>query len=142
MIIFPSTELPGLTIEGFTKSFGDARIKTQMQNKQLRTRRLSSFAPRIVGARMVLPLYKLARFWRFWDIDTAGGVLPFLMKDQEIDGAYALVDSGEIILTQDSQGFIITKWWLCVFGDQVPSESAYSDSEFELTFNLEIHKNG
>jgi hypothetical protein len=84
---------------------------------------------------------QVTRFRTFWSDDTGGGVLPFMLADQQLDGSEVwtaqgtdsglLTDAGDQILTQT--------YWICLFGDATPSEAAQTDRLTQLAFQLDIH---
>lgn len=70
--------------------------------------------------------------------DTAGGVLPFLFRDQQLDGYPLDDDLGSWLQTEDGTPLRIESWWLVQFGQQEPAYSRLSGRRFEIQFSLVV----
>jgi hypothetical protein len=79
-----------------------------------------------------------ARFDCFWEEDTAGGVLPFLFRDQQLDGYPLDGGLGSWLQTEDGTPLRIESWWLVQFGQQEPAYSRLSGRRFQIQFSLVI----
>jgi len=79
-----------------------------------------------------------ARFDRFWEEDTAGGVLPFLFRDQQLDGYPLADDLGAWLQTETGEPIRIESWWLCHFGQQDPAYTRVTGRRFRIQISLVI----
>ena len=79
-----------------------------------------------------------ARFDRFWEEDTAGGVLPFLFRDQQLDGYPLADDLGAWLQTETDEPIRIESWWLCHFGQQDPAYTRVTGRRFRIQISLVI----
>ena len=79
-----------------------------------------------------------ARFDTFWDEDTAGGTLPFLYRDQQLDGYQATDESGSLLETEDGTPIQIESWWLVQFGQNEPAYTRQSGNRFQIQFDLVV----
>jgi hypothetical protein len=79
-----------------------------------------------------------ARFDTFWDEDTVGGTLPFLYRDQQLDGYQLADESGAWLETDDGTPVRIESWWLVQFGQQEPAYSRLSGAKFQIQFSLVV----
>jgi hypothetical protein len=77
-----------------------------------------------------------ARFDRFWEDDTGGGVAPFLFRDQLIDGYKLGNELGQVLLTEAGAPITIGSWWLVQFGQQQPAYSRVTGRVFQISFDL------
>ena len=114
------SELPQYAARaGFQRSLGDTRLVSETdlggENSRRRaTRRVDPYA-----FQMFFTDHQVEVFWRFWEIDAAGGNLPFWFPGQpkdigltDEDGAF-LTDFDDAVLTAES-------WWLVEFAKRQP----------------------
>lgn len=78
----------------------------------------------------------LARFWRFYDEDCAGGASYFWMPDPATDGWQLLTEAGQPVLLGDEQYLLLAARWLCSWGDEPPAESVDVQTRFKVSFNV------
>jgi len=116
---------------GFSRRRGDRRLSTRMASGHFKVRGLASQAPMAVAASYLWDARQLDRFDRFFENETAGGTLPFLMPDPMRTGLKLLTDAGLPVLAPASLGgapLRLAHWWLARFAeDQPPPEDAVED---------------
>jgi hypothetical protein len=128
-------ELPRPNRDGYRVARGDGRsIGRQDAGPPTRRRRFSSTVTTL-SLSIDLSRSLKARFDRFYDEETAGGTLPFLMPDPATDGTELLTIGGVPLLTAGGVPLLIARTWLCVFGDQLPVETPRG-VEWRVSFTL------
>ena len=115
----------------------DGRLRTTMEAGPGKNRRRSSAMVSAYTTSIPMRLNELGRFERFWDEDTAGGSLPFLLKDQIKDGRALLNGDSDPLLTDDDEPLLMTVWWLAMFGDPYQT-SRMSPGRYLVTMQLNI----
>lgn len=132
------TELPRRVLqEGFNKGFGDGRLSTKMESGLPKTRRRFSAVGKPVQAAINLSTDQSARLERFYDEDTAGGALPFLMRDQ-LGSGLALLANGLALTDAAGRPLVTESWWLVMFGEAPPSVRPLSGDLYRAEFLLTI----
>lgn len=116
--------LPRPMRAGFSRTLPDGRQATKNEMGPPRVRRRYSAAASALQMTIDVSADQRARFWRFWDEDTAGGSLPFWMTDWAVDGMTMATEDGVVLTTEDGTALSVTTTMLVMFGtDQPPSES-------------------
>lgn len=64
--------------------------------------------------------------------------MPFLFRDQQLDGYPLDDDLGSWLQTEDGTPLRIESWWLVQFGQQEPAYSRLSGRRFEIQFSLVV----
>lgn len=130
------TDLP-LEIDprAFSLALPDGWLKSQTSIGPGKMRRLSTAAPAPITASMALSVDLEARFWRFYQEEIGGGVLPFEMIDPRQDG-YNLEDSdGNVVTTTDDVPIIIEAHCLARFSGP-PQKSGFGAGRYSLQINI------
>lgn len=137
--VWPSDLPQRFLRDGFSRTLADGRLSTKMERGPAKRRRGSSAAVVPVTAAIDVPVDLAARFERFWDEDTAGGSLPFLLPDQLLDGLPLQADLGIPLLDPKGLPILATSWWLAIFaGDQAPSIKNVAGAWFRVSFAIEV----
>ncbi|TRD18350.1 hypothetical protein [Palleronia caenipelagi] len=114
----------------------DGRRRSQNETGPPGFRRRFSATARRVDLALIVPQAGRARFWRFHTEDCAGGAQLFWMPDPSVSRARLLDHTGTPLLTGDGTPLLLSRLWLCLWGDQPPVESVEGDVEFRLTFSV------
>ena len=111
-------ELPQKVLhDGYSERPVDGRLRTQTDFGPGKVRRRYSSAARPVSCAILVPDTLVARFDRFWNEETSGGVMPFIMPDQIFNGAFLLDNFGNQITDQNGNPLLVSAFWLVRFGD-------------------------
>lgn len=139
-MVVPSwpAELPQRVLtDGYSEKQRDGRLFSRTSSGPGKVRRRYSSAVLQVTAAMIVTYAQKARFERFWDDETAGGSLPFIMPDQTHDGL-ALLDGGGLpILDGGGLPILITANWLVRFGQEAPQVTPWG-LQFQTSFQLDV----
>ncbi|PJI56004.1 hypothetical protein CTI14_00275 [Methylobacterium radiotolerans] len=127
-----------LITDGYSYSFADGRLKTAMDAGPPKMRRRFSAAVKAVAGQFYGGVDDVVRLERFWNEETAGGTLPFLIPDQNLDGIGLQTEAGVQILDQSGQSLLNTGTWLVMFGDTPPSGQVVSGTIYKATLSLTI----
>ncbi|MFG1267632.1 hypothetical protein V5F40_06680 [Xanthobacter sp. DSM 14520] len=136
--VWPADLPQRVLVDGFSAGVADGRIRQKMDAGPPKMRRRTSAAVRPVRARVRLDRDGVARLNRFWEEDTAGGVLPFWFPDPLLDGLPLLTGAGVPLLTDGGEPLLITSWWLVQFGEDGIAVDAPSRVAFSASFGLDI----
>lgn len=132
-------ELPQRVMHpGFSERMPDGRLFSRMDSGPGKSRRRYSSAAQGVAARILVDIDQKARFERFWNEETKGGVLPFIMPDQTHDNIDLAISSGEIADTQGDVDLVIASNWLVLFGEDAPTVSIVSGTVYAIDFSLKV----
>ncbi len=134
--VWPTLLPQRVTIMGYSERLADGRLKSQTDTGPGKVRRRYSSAARQVNAQIVLYQDQKSRFDRFWNEDTKGGALPFIMPDQTGDGWALLDDLGTPILDNLLNPLLVTSLWLARF-DEAPTISLIG-GVFHIAFTLSV----
>jgi len=127
--------LPRPNRDGYELAHGDGRsIGRTDRGSPIRHGRVSN-VPETVSFVTDLSLSQRARFLRFYREDTAKGTLPFQIPDWSVHGTPMLKADGTPLLKADGAPLLISRIWLCVFGEQLPKERPRG-VEIRVSFNL------
>lgn len=135
---YPSwpAELPDMvTVDGYSRGMDDARDFTEM-DAGLDKANVRGIAAEPVACQMQIDPDQFARFKRFWTEEIGKGVLPFLIRDQNLDGLLIADQDGTLILDQDGNQIIGTFKWLVTFGKETPQITALSPYLYNIAFTL------
>ena len=102
MILWPTeSEFPQRVVtDGYQFSFAEGRINSTMSRGFAKTRGNALGAPRAIPCHLMLPTALLARLERFWNEDTGGGNLWFVIPDQTFDNEQLVDEFGAFIFDQ------------------------------------------
>jgi hypothetical protein len=131
-------ELPcGVLLGSLQTGPRGSRLSTAPDYGQAKLRRRG---PKIVPVSCIIAVSPdlRARFDRFWDEDTAGGTLPFLYRDQQLDGYQLADESGAWLETEDGSPIRMESWWLVQFDKQEPAYSRLSGNKFQIQFSIVV----
>lgn len=137
VLVWPE-ELPcGVLLESLQASPRGSRLSTAPDFGPAKLRRRG---PKIMPVSCVITVNadQRARFDTFWDEDTLGGTLPFLYRDQQLDGYPLDDDLGSWLQTEDGAPLHMESWWLVQFGQQEPAYSRQSGNLFSIQFSLVV----
>ena len=138
--IWPQDLPQRVLADGYQEGVRDGRLVQAMDKGPPKMRRRTSAAVKPVQAAMVVDFNGRARFERFWNDDTAGGVLPFYVRDQALDSlALGVSADGEAagpLLTAHGAPVLIAASWLCQFAEEPPSVTAMDGIWFRISFGL------
>lgn len=129
--------LPKPDRETWQRTPQEARIKRQNQNGPPGYRRRFSSAAQMVTLSLTLTRADAALFDEFFFSSTEQGSLPFWMPDPTRDGWALMAAGGGALITHDGRQILIGAWWLCIFGDSLPTE-AIVGGEFRKTFSVVV----
>lgn len=133
------TDLPQrLSRDGFGEGFADGRLQTEMESGVPKTRRRFSAAIRPIQASIDVPIDGKARLMRFWDEETGGGSVPFLIPDTTMNGAPLLAGGGLVLTDEQDRPLLVESWHLCVFGKTPPSSQNLGGPWYRVTFSLSV----
>jgi hypothetical protein len=136
--VWPS-ELPQRpTQQGFSRGVGDGRLITPMGKGPPKVRRRYSAVVKPIRAVMHLSTDQFYRWERFWEEDTEGGTLPFLIIDPMAHGQPLLVSPGVPLLTEAGVPILISSWWLVMFGEAEPQTIPVGGLDYSITFSLNV----
>lgn len=109
--------LPSWIARGsFTRQVGDGRISTAMEVGRPKLRRRITLAPSTLIFTLLLSSPQRGRLERWWDDDTAGGVLPFLIPAPDRDGVPLLIGDAPL-LNEAGTPLLIEAWSTVQFVD-------------------------
>lgn len=123
--------------EGWRRQAGDARRRSSTDSGPQRISRRFSRVARPVSIVLDLSRAQLSRFWRFYFEEAREGSQPFLMPDPTTAGWALLTDDGSALLTDEGLPLLLDETWVCLFGDQLPSETIYG-VRFRVSFEIAV----
>lgn len=126
--------LPPVLRAPFNASRMEGRRRKSSEGVPAYKRRFSRTALRVVLG-IEATAAQRAVFHAFFDDDTAGGSLPFVLPDPTLDGQRLLTGSGDVLLHSNGQPLLIAANWLCLFGDELPQEQIVG-GRFAITFSV------
>lgn len=130
-------ELPRRVLrDGYSEKLRDGRLFSRTSGPGKVRRRFSS-AVLPVSASIIVDYAQKSRFERFWNEDTAGGSLPFIMPDQTHDGLPLLDEGGAPILDEGGAPILVTANWLTRFGQEPPRITPWG-IQFMASFQLDV----
>lgn len=137
MIMDWPTSLPRPERPSWQKTAQDGRSRSQGEGGPARYRRKISRSAQLVTMSLLLNRDLRAVFDHFYDIDCAGGTRLFRMPDPTTDGWPLLDSDGAPLFAESGQPLLLSKLWLCSWGDQVPVETLVG-LECRKSFNLQV----
>lgn len=139
MIVWPADLPQHVLATDFTAGSREGRLATQTDVGPGKTRRRSSAAVRPVSATVIVDWDGRMRFERFWDEETQGGVLPFLIRDQLVDDL-PLTSEHRTLYGDDGAMLLIQTYWLVQFDiEQKPAWSVIGGGpHLQVRFGLKV----
>lgn len=116
------TELPKPLRSGYQNRREETR-QARLAAGPVGYRRRFSSPAEVVLLAIEVTLNQRALFWTFYDISTAGGTLPFRLPDPISDNQPIVDDMDRAILDENDQPILLGAEWLCLFGQELPSET-------------------
>jgi hypothetical protein len=132
------TSLPRPERRSWQRSAQDARLKRQPTSGAPSYRSKYSRAAELVALSVVLTRNQKAIFDNFYNNDCANGVALFWMPDPTTDGWPLLHSDGTPMLTGAGQPLLLSKRWLCEWGDEMPVESIDGQIRFRKSFSIVV----
>lgn len=129
------SELPRPERSSWQRSRQDSRLKRNAETGAPGYRRRFSSAASHVGLSVLLDRNGKAKFDEFYDDTTKAGSQPFYMRDPTTDGWKLYAADGRPLLTADGRQILLSKRWLCLFGDDMPAETIVG-MEFRMSFSV------
>jgi hypothetical protein len=136
--IWPSDLPQKFLANGYSEKLRDGRIFVRTGTGPGKARRRFSSAVIPVNGSMYLRSDQKARFERFWNEDTNGGVLAFNIPDQTHDGFSILNDEGLFLTTDAGEPLIVTAKWLAMFAQEPPTFTTINGGYFSVSFGLSV----
>ncbi|GJE00541.1 hypothetical protein [Methylobacterium isbiliense] len=118
--------------------FGDGRLRTPMDAGPPKVRRRFSAVVKPVTLSWRGSEDDVARFERFFEEEIAGGSLPFFLPDPRRDGRPLLTDDGVVLLDDQGRPLLNTAWWLCLFGETVPTQIPVTGLLMQVNMQLAV----
>ncbi len=137
-MVWPS-ELPQRVLrDGYSEKLRDGRLfsRTQSAPGNVRRRYWSAVMP--VSAAIIVDYARKARLERFWNEETGGGTLPFILPDQTHDGLALLDDDGVEIHDDDDAPILVTAYWLARFAENNGPQFTPWGLQFQASFQLDV----
>lgn len=138
MTVYWPDDLPQRVVtDGYTRGVADSRVFTSMDSG-LDKSRSRGIAAEPVACQLYLARSQYARWLRFWKEDTGGGILPFLIPDQNFDGI-DIATSDELTITTEEDVVVVGVYnWLVIFGKETPQVRVVPNSAtlYNLSFTL------
>lgn len=119
----------------------EARLRRRSDAGPAGYRRRFSNSSKTVSLSVFLDADQRAIFDNFYEYDTKKGSLLFWMPDPSVDEWSLLLSDGSPVLIaggdDDGKPILLGSYWLCTFGDTLPSESIIG-LNFRKTFQVEV----
>lgn len=116
----------------------DARLRRQSDAGPQTYRRRFSSAARLVALSVIVTRDEKAIFDRFFEQDCQDGTSLFWMPDPTTDGWAALTTGGQRITMPDGTPILMSRRWLCSWGDALPVETVQGDVDFRKSFSVQV----
>lgn len=136
-VAWPSTLPQKFDISQFEASTRDGRLQTPMEVGPPKLRRRNALAVMPVAGSFLVEFDDYARFLRFWEEDTVGGVLPFTIPDQILDGEPLTDEDGNVITDENGDPLLMSSTWLVQFAAP-PTFSAPSNRWIKVSVSLNV----
>ena len=131
------SELPKPERNTWQKTPQEARLKRRTDVGPNGYRGRFSSAAELVNLSILVDRNGKAIFDNFHRYSVKRGSMPFTMPDPTTDGWALLTSDGAPLLTSEGVPILLAAQWLCVFGDQQPSE-AIVGVEFRISFSVAV----
>lgn len=128
-------DLPRPERDTWQKSPQESRVKKNTEVGTPGYRSRYSSVPDQANLSILISRDGKAIFDKFYQIDTARGSQPFYMPDPTTDGWLLLGADGEALLTETGAPILLAGIWLCMFGDNRPTEAVVG-LEFRISFSV------
>ncbi|OJF92661.1 hypothetical protein AX761_20895 [Rhizobium sp. 58] len=115
----------------------DARRRRRSDAGPVSYRRAFSSASRMVSMSVVLLRWQKSIFETFYEETVSGGSRLFTMPDPTTDGWPMLDSNGVAILDGGGVPVLLSKSWLCTFGEPTPIETIVG-VRFRFSFAIEV----
>lgn len=153
MIVWPSDLPLDIDQSGFGLSRPEGRLRSKTSTGPGKSRRISTAAPALVSASMVLSTNDVARFERFYEEELLNGTLPFVVADKRYDGQPLTTSEGDNITCPDGNtmlldgnvipateggDILISAYVLARFGETVPQLSAVTGDLYRYAMQIEF----
>ncbi|MDB5620507.1 hypothetical protein [Tardiphaga sp.] len=137
LAVWPADLPQYVLVDGFQSGPRGARLKTATDTGPGKQRRRGALM-KPVTCSFFASTDELARFYRFWESDTAGGVLPFVMPDRQFDGLALMDENGLVLADENGVPLIAESWWLVQFGQNEPADTPISGVYWRVQFDLVV----
>lgn len=127
-----------VSMDSFSTSFADGRLKTATDTGPGKTRRRTTAAVEPLAGNLSLRPDQYLTLKEFWRVTLKGGTLPFFMPDQDRHARTLLTDAGEPLLTDAGEAMQISAWCLVIFGSESPTVSKRGPSRYSVSINLNV----
>jgi hypothetical protein len=128
-------EIPRPQRSSWQLQYTDPRLQRKVDTGLPGHRRRWSNVARQVSMTVKLTRSEKASFETFFEDDLNHGVRPFFMPDPTTDGWQMLTSDGVPLLTDSGVPLLLSASWLCVFGEDMPSE-AIEGTRFQISFSI------
>lgn len=129
-------QLPRPDRDTFQRSRQDGRKKRRSDAGPSSYRRRFSSASKTVSLSIRLYRWQLSLFDEFYESTTNQGSGLFTMPDPTTDGWPLLNSAGEPMMSGGA-AVLMSKTWLCAFGDQPPVDTLVGN-QFRVSFSVEV----
>lgn len=133
---WPATLPPPLR-DAFQMQDADPRLKRQKETGGLGYRRRFSSVSKTVQMAIQVDRSEVGDFDLFHNELTARGSLPFTMPDPTTDAWPLLDQDGVQLLDQLGQPLLMSKIWVCLFGEEKPVTMPL-DMAFRISFPVVV----
>jgi hypothetical protein len=133
---WPAT-LPAPLRDTFQMQDADPRMKRQRETGGLGYRRRFSAVAKTVQMAIQVDRSDLGDFDKFYRELTGRGSLPFTMPDPTTDAWPLLNQDGIQLLDQNDRPLLMSKIWVCLFGEEVPVTMPL-DMAFRVSFPVVV----
>ena len=116
----------------------DGRLRTATDSGPGKTRLANTAAMMPASLEFVLSPAQVARLMRFWREDTAGGTLPFVIRDPWLHGRGLTQESGLILTDGNGAALVNTAHWLAEF-DAPPGIPRQSRRHARVSVGLRVY---
>jgi len=130
-------DLPKPQRSGYQAQFQDPRKGRSAEAGPPGWDRRYSGVARMVSLSIDVTRSQKAVFDNFFEDVALHGSLPFWMPDPVTDGWALLTSDGVPLLDQDGAPILLSARWLCLFGQDMPTETIYA-TRFVIGFSVAV----
>lgn len=131
-------ELPRPERDSWQVQRQDARRKRAPEVGAPGYRRRFSGVGQSVTLSLLLSRAQREVFDHFWTVDCAEGTGLFRMPDPTTDGWPVLASDGTPLLGPGGAPVLMSRLWLCAWGDAPPVQTIFGQVEFRLSFSVVV----